>query len=171
MLSSADSPGYNFVVYYTPSQDLLDMINGKKPKEPVVPLLERWFSDAHKEGQRSLKERLKLVGFILNPEDVGMPSWCKGYNGKPVLIKKSGVITRDFSEKHSVYEIDIDLRQWGMLTRKGIGTLLPTSLSKMEFIVSLVIEGQENDELPERSLVATQISYLDTSKAEMVDDS
>jgi hypothetical protein len=166
--SSADGPGYNFAIYETPSDALVEMLadySAGKPVEPAIPLLERWFTNAHKEGQTSLKERLKLVGFILNPDECGMPSWSKRYNGKPVLIRRSGVITRRMDEKTSTFEIDIDLRLWGIMTRKGISALLPDALSKMEFIVSLVIEGQENDELPERSLVASQVSFLHTSRA------
>ncbi len=163
-LSSADGPGYNFACYYTPSEALLEQIRAAeqgKPVEPAVALLRRWFAEAGTSA--AVKERLKLVGFILNPDDCGMPGWTQRYNGKPVMIKKSASIGYDAARR--IVEYDIDLRVWGMMTRQGIRALLPAALAKMEFIVSLVIQGEENDELPERALTATQLYYLQTDKA------
>jgi len=163
MLTSADGKGYNFVVYLTPTEDLVQMLSHLeegKPVEAAVPLLVRWLNES--ETDMSIKERLKLVGFVLNPAECGMPSWVQSFNGKPVLIKKSGVISRH----PGIFEVDMDLRMWGFMTRKGISALLPSALAKMEFIVSFVIQGEEDDELPERSLSATHFAYLRRERAE-----
>jgi len=162
--SSADGPGYNFVLYYTPTEELIqaikDMDDGK-PVEAAVPLIKRWLLEYDKDV--TMKERLKLAAFILNPDECGMPSWTQGFNGKPVLIKRSGVVT--IKESLQTCEIDIDLRLWGFMSRKGINSLLPSAVEKMEFIVCFLIEGQEDSELPERAMVSTHVCFLDKDKA------
>lgn len=161
-LVSSDGKGYNFAIYLTPTQDLINALATMQKGgevEPAVRLLDRWFRTA--EQDNVMKERLKLVGYILKSFESGLPGWTTSFNGKPVLIKKSGVIYRD----SEVFEVDMDMRQWGILTRKGIGALLPSALEKMEFLVSFVIQGEEDDELPERITSATQFSFIDHKRA------
>jgi len=157
--SSSDPKYYSFVMYTTPTQDLIDMLTGKKDEEACVPLLRRWITEAPQNV--ALKERLKLIGTILNPDDCGMPGWTQGYNGKPVMIRKSGKIIRG----EGYLEIDVDFRMWGFLTRKGINALLPNAVAKMQFVLSLVIQGEEDEELPERTMISGQLAHIDAATA------
>jgi len=160
--SSADGPGFNLPMYYTPSDYLVQACRDKlagKPVEAAVNLLLKWFTESPLD--QTWKERLKLIAFILNPDSCGMPGWTQKFNGKPVMIRKSGVITKT----NDVFEIDIDIRLWGIMSRQGVSALIPGPLKKMDFIVSFVIQGDENDELPERAMVATQFCFLDATRA------
>lgn len=63
--------------------------------------------------------------------------------------------------------MDIDLRQWNILCRQGVNSFLPI-LKNLDFVLSLVIQGDTNDELPEQILGAARINFLDITKARII---
>jgi len=115
-------------------------------------------ADVDKDGL-DIKERIKIIPWIENAKAVGLPHWLEGYNGKPALITKSGSIHRG----DDYLEITMNLYRFGFLTRKGMHHLLP-QLGAFELHCAVTIEGREDDELDERSLLALKVSALDLVK-------
>mgnify|MGYP003685644579 CR=1 FL=1 len=83
--------------------------------------------------------------------------------GKPVLITKSGSI---FPSLDDVYgplgylELGINTFRFAYLTKLGMSKFIP-SLQKLKLHIGVVIEGRDNNELPEQTLVACRIHGLD----------
>jgi len=111
-----------------------------------------------------VKERFKLVVKMENLKDLGKTgSTLEQYNGKPVLITKSGSI---FPSLDDVYgplgylELGINTFRFAYLTKLGMSKFIP-SLQKLKLHIGVVIEGRDNNELPEQTLVACRIHGLD----------
>lgn len=131
---------------------------------PAAKLFENFHSNAPEgllptSGDLDIKERLKLLPQLDNIDDLGLPGWITGYNGKPALIQKSGVINRG----DDYLEIGINLFRFGFLTKKGMHFLLPR-FSEFDFHAALTLEGREDSELPERTLLAGRVRGLDIAK-------
>ena len=88
--------------------------------------------------------RFKAIAHIVNFDELGLPSWLKGYNAKPVLIQKSGAVHvgPDF------IEMDVDIRGWSILSKQGLFTLFP-HFKDILVEIGFVIEGRDDDEMPE----------------------
>ena len=88
--------------------------------------------------------RVKAIAHIVNFDELGLPSWLKGYNAKPVLIQKSGAVHvgPDF------IEMDVDIRGWSILSKQGLFTLFP-HFKDILVEIGFVIEGRDDDEMPE----------------------
>jgi hypothetical protein len=63
--------------------------------------------------------------------------------------------------------VDIEMDKWGFMTRMGIKQVMPI-VHKLDLIVSFVIQGDTNDELPEQIMFAHRISFADAAKAPAV---
>jgi len=110
-------------------------------------------------GDTDIKERLKLLPRLDNMDKLGLPGWIAGYNGKPALITKSGAVYRG----DDYMEVDMNTFRFGFLTKKGVNYLFPR-FGEFDFHAALTMEGREDDELPEQTLLATRIRGLDVVK-------
>jgi len=116
--------------------------------------------------------RLKGMVAIPNMEVLGLPSAIKRMNGKPVLLSKvlSFVkTTLPDAPSVSVVEIDCDVFKFGLLARKGLSTFFPKFHLCVQNI-AFVIEGREDDELPEQALFGVTMNYIDKAKVPDFDD-
>merc|ERR1711908_99791 len=88
----------------------------------------------------------------------GLPSWLKQYNAKPVLIQKSGALHAgaDF------LEMDVDIRGWSYPSKSGLYTLLP-SFKDILVEIGFVIEGRDDDEMPE-AMLGCNLMNIDMAK-------
>ncbi len=155
------SPGYSFVMYFEPSSEFLSENSRNKNSYRLAErYFETWDTDV------KMKERLKLKVIVLNTEASGIPNWATGYNGKPCMIKKSNIMTKEeeIDLGTEFVEMDIDLRSWSVLCRQGVNAILPT-VHNIDFVISLIIEGVDDSELPEQVLCCARINFLDISKA------
>lgn len=107
------------------------------------------------EGDTDIKERLKLLPRLENMKDLGLPGWIQGYNGKPALITKSGSIYRG----DDYIEIGMNTFRFGKVTRMGVHQLMPR-FKDFDFHAALTLEGRDNDEMPERTLLSCKIKGL-----------
>ena len=131
-------------------------------------LAKRYFEEYR--TNEAMKERLKLKAVLLNPGNINR-SFLK-YNGKPCMVTKSNVMHRGHAKASSgsqsggleYVEMDINLRRWNFVCRQGLNLILPV-VKQMDFIVSLIIQGDEDDELPERVLCCARLNYLNIAKA------
>ena len=117
-------------------------------------LLTRYWRDSAED--RSLQERMKLMAFCRNMQtfDGWLVKLIKGYNGKPVLLTKSGTLCRGATERFSYGGMDINMRCWAFPARKALKTCA-TMIPQMELHIALTTEGDpkregKDDELPEQ---------------------
>ena len=87
-----------------------------------------------------------------------LPSFITSYNGKPVLINKSGKLKR-----HEKYiETSINVFLFNYIAKKSLHSLKP-KFPTFVLNVGFTIEGRCDEEQPEILLGGCCLHYLDTS--------
>ncbi|KAJ8608819.1 hypothetical protein CTAYLR_009360 [Chrysophaeum taylorii] len=130
----------------------------------ALKLLKTYCRVAPDEPQLSPKDRgrFKVLAQIRNIDEVSIPNFAKGYNGKPALIAKTGMLTR--SADRSLLEMDVNVHAFGYLARSGLQSIYREFQT---FILSIgfVIEGRDDSELPEVCLTALDLNHLNWTMA------
>ena len=74
---------------------------------PALRLLDFWYREVVVNGKENLdvKGRFKAIASVGNIDSVNLNSFAKSYNAKPVLVKKTGSVTRgvDYLEVSGEY--------------------------------------------------------------------
>lgn len=130
----------------------------------AVLLWERWCQRASSDPKE--QARFKVIVNSPNLRSLGVPSWICKYNGKPFLIKRSGVTGHLF--KHSsnnLIEYDVTLLPFPYLFKQAMSYLKEHYFKQLLINFAFVIEGRDNSELPECLIGdALQLCYPDTDK-------
>jgi len=104
--------------------------------------------------------RFKAMSFIDNINELKFPSFLTGtmnkFNGKPVIIFKTGAF---FREGH-VYEVDVDVFQFPVLARTALSSTRGNH-ANARTRAAFVLQGDTDDELPERLLGCCEVRNLD----------
>lgn len=88
-----------------------------------------------------------------------LPSFITGYNGKPVLINKSGKL-----KKHANYmEMSINVFMFNYIAKKSLHSLKP-KFPTFILNIGFTIEGRSDEELPEVLLGGCRLVKLDLTK-------
>ena len=87
--------------------------------------------------------------------DFHYPSFVTAYNGKPVLIRSTGLVTKGVN----YIEIDINVHNFGTLARKGMEVMFE-NFSEMVIDLGFTIEGRLDEELPEALLGKVTLSII-----------
>ena len=103
------------------------------------------------------------MGFIDQIERFGLPAPCNRYNGKPVLIKKTGTVYRGPNNQY--IEMDVNIHNFSFPCRRAITVNLKPMFKEMIMRVGFVIEGQDDSELPECLLGNAELRGLDLDKS------
>lgn len=143
MLKRITTPGYNHF-----NDDAEADVDEQKRLVNGVRLWEEWCQKAPTEAD--WQARFKLVPNVLNPNELGLPSWIGKYCGKPVLIKRKG--KTGFLSTHpesNAFEFDISLHPFPYLAKKALAYLKENMFKKSLVSLSYVIEARSNNELPE----------------------
>ncbi|KAL7554640.1 hypothetical protein ACHAWF_018235 [Thalassiosira exigua] len=121
-----------------------------------VRLWERYCREAPSDP--SFQARFKLISHG-NLEELGCPSYIAKYNAKPVLIKRNGV-TGFFVDHPSlnVMEFDISLHPFPYLFKQAMA-YLKDYFDSLVGTFGFVIEGRDDDELPEVVIGAMRACY------------
>jgi len=65
-----------------------------------------------------MASRLKIIGIVNNWDELKLPGWLKGYNAKPVLIKKSG---EQYCHPDALWMDElINVHKWSYIARKCV---------------------------------------------------
>ncbi len=143
ILKRITEPGYN------PTADSTEKhLDEQKRITNGVRLWEEWCQRAPTDAD--WQARFKLIPNVLNPTEVGLPSWIAKYCGKPVLIKRRG--KTGFLSTHSefnAFEFDISLHVFPYLAKKAMAYLRSTIFKKALASLAYVVEARSDDELPE----------------------
>jgi len=108
-------------------------------------------------ANRELQETMKLMAFCRNIDtfDGWLVKLLKGYNGKPVLLTKSGTLYQGATNQGlSFGGMDVNMRCWAYPARKALKTCAEM-IPQMTLHVALTIEGDptrqgKDEELPEQ---------------------
>ena len=121
-------------------------------------VLFRRFIESPDDG--SFKERLKAITRIENIDDCDFNMMikpiAKKYNGLPFQIRDCGW----FKLTPSVYNVTIDVHLFSYLSKLGLAACRDI-LPSLTFDVCILIQGELEDELPERMLLAARVNHME----------
>lgn len=156
--STDDGPSFVTVFYFVISEDTLRQLKDISTASPAVKLLGEWCRRA--ENEPSFRGRFKAMCILDEIEKLGLPNPIPAYNGKPVLINKSGA----FFRRENYIEHSINVHLFAYLAKKALYSIQP-KFPNMRLNVGFVIEGRDDDELPECMLGVGKCLYMDPAKA------
>lgn len=144
-------------------KDYQKIVNG-------VRLWETWCREAPSDPE--MQKRLKFIPKGENLRELGVPSWICKYNGKPMLIKRPGVTGFLYSyPEQNAMEIGISLHPFPYMFKQAMTYLRDNYFPKMLMTFSFVIEGRNEEELPEVLLGnPILLPYVDTESVLHADD-
>lgn len=160
-----DGEGMNTVMYFVMNK------RGREQMEtdscPGVVLFKK-FIEKWKTG--NYHARLKCIPFVANPKDLQLGSFLskfmKVYNRKPWLTGPK--FHTFYEEKEKGYlEVDVDIHRFCMVARK-VSKKAMDVVEKMITDVSFVVQGEQDEELPEQVLGAVRINRVNPSLAQRV---
>jgi hypothetical protein len=113
-----------------------------------IKLWEKWCRCAPTDQE--MQKRLKFIPRGDNLREIGVPSWICKYNGKPMLMKRPGVTSFVFSHQDdNMMEIDINMHPLPYMFKQAMTYLKEHYFQQMMMTFGFVIEGRDDDELPE----------------------
>mmetsp|Transcript_9042 Transcript_9042/g.16424 ORF Transcript_9042/g.16424 Transcript_9042/m.16424 type:complete len:585 (+) Transcript_9042:185-1939(+) len=160
VFAEGDGPGASVVFYFAIKQSTVDDLHSGNPSAKVK-LFSEWCRIAPDDP--TFRARFKAMGFIDKIERFGLPYMCAKYNGKPVLIKKTGTVYR--GPNNAYIEMDVNIHNFSYPCRQALTSTLKPMFKEMIMRVGFVIEGQEDHELPECLLGNAELRGLDLDKS------
>ena len=154
--SSAADAGTNFV-FVLGLREATRATLASQPRErwpAALRLLVDWVREAPADPKVS--GRFKLITQIVDIQSLGLGGFIEGYNGKPVLITKSGSLHAG----PGYLEMDADVHAFNVMARKTLKGLHGT-LPRVKAQVGLVIQGSADEELPEQLLACCELPSCD----------
>jgi len=164
VFAEGDGPGASVVFYFAIKQSTIDSLHSDTPS-PMVKLFSEWCRIAPDDP--TFRARFKAMGFIDKIERFGLPYMCSKYNGKPVLIKKTGTVHR--GPNNAYIEMDVNIHNFSYPCRQALTSTLKPMFKEMIMRVGFVIEGQDDSELPECLLGNAELRGLDLDKSTELD--
>lgn len=169
----ADGHGYQMAICFqltarTASElqclkDAPDALSAER--RAALKLLKRYCRVAPGEPQLGAAERgrFKVLAQIRNIDEVAIPAFAKGYNGKPALINKTGVLTR-CGPDDAYLNMDVNIHGFGYMARSGLQSIFRDF---QDFILSIgfTVESRADDELPECMLGCFDLNHVDYNAA------
>lgn len=156
-----DGQGASLVYYFalpdgwTPDQE---------PNQAALGLLQRFVHGEQEADGSPTRDRLKLIARVANVDEWAVEAPLSGteqallrrYNDKPLMTRPQQrfFLTRDY------LEVDLDVHNYAYLARKAF-TGFSNRLSTVVFENAFVIQGNKQEELPEKVMAAARVSYVD----------
>lgn len=166
--SAKPEPAQSWVQFFSPADFLINSLNDESLQDNSTKLFLNWLKNA--EVNTELKHKLKMFAYVRNLKESGLPNWISRLNGKPCMVTKSCSFHHGSSfdtitgrEMHYL-ELDIDIGAWSILVKRGVKAIVPGLLKNLHWTVSFVIQGEKDEELPERTINAMEFYKVDTTK-------
>lgn len=143
-----DGPGWSIVYYFRMSQETSDSIANLENASAAIKLFVDYCKSAPEmdsDPKSPWKGRFKAMYRCENMDDFGLPSFITSYNAKPVLINRTGVLSRG----ENFIEMDINLHKFSSIAKKGLQVLIPY-FEKMIVTGGFCIESVDDEEMPEQ---------------------
>jgi len=172
--------GFSVVATFQIKPDTVRMAKNLNSAPNALKMLEKFIrigrTDSDGKGGPLAKNKgnttsclFKVIGFAENVPALNLPMilapTVRQYNGKPALITKSG--TCEKSPDGEWLEVDFDVRKFIWLARSMLCSL-HDRLQKASLHIGFVIQGCEDDELPENVIGEMRIHNLDVLGAKRI---
>ncbi|KAH9100040.1 hypothetical protein Ae201684P_019045 [Aphanomyces euteiches] len=155
-----DGVGINFITYFAIPKAIREQLDqDEDPAHPQIKLL-KWFleEDSH------VRDRLKAIVIVANPAEQKLGRLEKHlletYNGQPLLTRPE----HRFYRGDGYFEVDIDGHIFNYLARKGL-TGITEHFGNMVVDFGFVMEGHDDDELPENVFGSGSLCKIDVKTA------
>lgn len=161
--------GVSCVQYFELTRSTFEAAKSIATAPAAVRELSRFFREAF--SNDDIARRFKVVGTINNVAEVGLPSMFQSYMGKPAIIFKTGRLyagVLDNTRAHSYVEMDANVHDFAFLPRKAIYTMLD-KVPQMHISFAYIVQGEEDEELPEQVFACADMTQLDLTRAVLVD--
>lgn len=161
LFGANDGPGHSLVYYF-------GLPDGWEPSQIQSPaalqLLQRFFGNGREFDGQPTRDRLKLIGRIMNPEEWGElgplsnteSRLLRNYNEKPLLTRPQ----HRFYSGPGYLEIDVDVHSYAYLAKKALNSFI-TRLAPVIFENGFVVQGNRKEELPEIVFGAARVYRVD----------
>eukprot|EP00752_Nemacystus_decipiens_P017569 g15744.t1 len=152
MTSAEDGPGYQCVLYFRMKDSTARSMENLESASEGVRL---WVEYCQHVGvDDDFHGRFKCIAVIANSESLGLPSFVTKYNGKPVLINRSG----HWVKGENYIENTINVHRFSFIAKKSLHALKGL-FKDMVLHLGFTIEGRATDELPESLLACSTLYY------------
>lgn len=152
--------GFNFVCYFAIPPEIREQMNENGPSNQAVRLLKTFMQD-----NSLLRDRFKAIGIVVNPQEQKLGRTerhlLETYNGQPILTRPQ----HRFYKGEGYFEVDVDAHEFNFVARKGL-VGVSEHFRNMVVDFGYVIEGQEDQELPEQILGAVRLCKIDVRLAQ-----
>lgn len=166
LFGNHDGPGYSLVYYCAlPENWEPDHVNNKAALEMALRLV----NDGVEQDGQNTRDRLKLLPRIVNVDEWGEKAPLSGpelrlirnYNGKPLLMRPQ--LRFYLGPDRKYFEIDVDIHRYAYIARRAFYGYVP-KLKPAIFENAFVVQGNDENELPEVLLAAARIYRIDFTK-------
>ncbi|GBG26844.1 Protein ENHANCED DISEASE RESISTANCE 2 [Hondaea fermentalgiana] len=165
--------GLSLVQYFEIKRSTLDQLEEQdrtgSPPTPSIALLTKFFREYRTSDD--VRRRFKIIGHVLNMVEVGVPSMFQSYNGKPAIVFKTGTIFSgpiDGNVQDHYVEFDINVHEFAYLARKALHSMIDR-VPQMRLRCAFVLQGEDDEELPEQVFACSALHNLDLRTARPVD--
>ena len=143
-----------------------DSVPGNKDEESLVNavrLFNSWCGQAPNDP--AVQGRFKLIPYVENAEDMGIPGWISRWNGRPTRIKRTGktgflyTSEDDLTMDDSVMEMEISIHAFPWITKQAIDYLREKVFPKSLLTFGFLIEAREESDVPEMLIGLAQLGY------------
>lgn len=173
-----DGPCNTICMYFVMTKETRDILtrlntgatdehgtNSDHPRVAAVRLFDEWCRRAPTDPK--FQARFKLIPKATNLDDLGLPHWIARWNGKPVLIKRSGT-TGFLHQQHNCMEMEVSLHPFPWAAKQALQYFREHVIKHSLLSIGFVLEGRKQSELPETIIGACQLCYPDPEVAEPV---
>ncbi|KAJ0392548.1 hypothetical protein P43SY_010008 [Pythium insidiosum] len=154
-----DGVGFNFVTYFAIPPSVRAQLNEPEPAHQAIQLLKSFMCESS-----SVSDRFKAIGIVVNPAEQKLGRTerhlLETYNGQPILTRPQ----HRFYRGESYFEVDVDAHEFNYVARKGL-VGVSEHFKNMVVDFGFVLEGQEDQELPEQILGAVRLCKIDVCLA------
>jgi len=145
-----------------------DLSEEERQKVNAVRLWEEWCRRSPNDPK--FQGRFKFIPHGVNTAEIGLPSYISKYNGKPVLIRRSGVTGILHNNHPGSMEMAINLHAFPYIAKQAFAYMNENLFKNVICNTGFVIEGRGDDELPEVVVGAFQLYYPDPKLAVDADE-
>jgi len=135
------------------------------PEDPAVQL---WSRFVHAFDGDRFRERLKMITRLENPSEISVgrieKALLKKYNGTPWLVRPE----YEFHRGRGYFEIDIDYHLFNYFVLSNAMPILGRVFNAI-LDCALIVQAENDQEMPERVLVAATIRCLKLNEAPEID--
>ena len=124
------------ILYFKLTPEALNELKNISKASPAIRLFQSWCK--HSLDDMKWRGRFKLICKCLNLDDFGIPAAISQYNGKPILIRKTGTVTRN----SEYIQMRIDIFKFDIFAKKSINLLI-SRMKDMLLEVGFVIEVEQ----------------------------